>query len=141
MKQLLIIFALFIISTYFSCAILPKKSPNSYMEAGKKYYDKKDYVKAYKNYSRAIKLNPNLYTAYWERATAEIAMDSLEKAIDDISVYIESTPSQELLQKAYFQRALILDKRGYKSDACDDLNRACELTHNKSCDLYRLKCK
>src|SRR3972149_8817276 len=76
------IFAFFILSP--SCSILPKKSPGKYLESGKKYFEKKDYTKAYKNYSKAIELNPVFYSAYWERAIVEIKMDSLEKAIDDM---------------------------------------------------------
>lgn len=142
MKLFFSLIVILCMCSYFACSIIPKKSPESYMEAGKKCYDKKDYVKAYKNYSRAIKLNSGLFQAYWERSQAEIGMDSLERAIDDIGVYIGLTTDQKILQTAYYQRGVILEKRGYKSDACDDWKTACEnLNLNKGCDMYRLKCK
>lgn len=120
------------------------KSPDSYIEAGRKYYEKKDYVKSYRNYCRAIKLNPILYQAYWERANVEIKMDSLEKAIDDMTSYIESSPERVLLEKAYIQRAGILSKMGYKREACDDWDSVCVMNLNSSpyaCQQYRLNCK
>jgi len=147
MKQLLILLLLFGMTTYISCSILKKKSPESYMESAKKYYDKKDYPKAYKNYTRAIKLNPILYQAYWERANVEVAIgDSLNKelAIDDITKYIESNPEKKILAKAYNKRAELELKFGYKSDACSDWLDACNLNQDNapySCEQYRLYCK
>lgn len=118
------------------------KSPDSYIEAGRKCYEKKDYKRSYKFYTRAIKLNPTLYQAYWERANVEIAMDSLERAIDDITMYIESNPERLYLAKAYNQRAEVMYKLGYKSDACLDWDSACQLNvNNAPCEQYRLKCK
>lgn len=132
----------YVIFLFISVAPSCPKSPDSYIEAGRKYYEKKDYVKSYRNYCHAIKLNPTFYQAYWERANVEIKMDSLEKAIDDMTVYIESSPERVLLEKAYNQRAGILFKAGYKSDACNDWNLACELNQsNAPCDQYRLHCK
>lgn len=139
MKQLFVLLSIFFITVYASCAI--KKSPESYMESAQYYFVKKDYPKAYRNYSRAIKLNPNLYEAYLDRANVEIAMDSSEKAIDDMTVYINSNPEREKLQKAYFQRAIIEEKLGYKSEMCIDIEDACNLNYNKACDIYRIKCK
>lgn len=131
-----------------SCAIFPKKSPESYIESGKRYVDKKDYPKAYRSYTRAIKLNHDLFIAYWERANVEIKMDSLEKAIDDMGVYIEymrtksGDADKKLLEKAYMQRADIMLKKGYKADACSDFNDACQLNiSNYPCEQVRLHCK
>lgn len=71
-----------------SCSAIIKKTPEKYMELGKKNAEKNDYKKARKNYSRAIEVNAFLYPAYWERAMVEIKMDSLEIAIDDMNMYI-----------------------------------------------------
>lgn len=140
------VFAFFILSP--SCAILPKKSPEKFLKDGKDYSVKKNYKKAYKSYTKAIEGNRELYVAYWERALVEIKMDSFELAIDDMGMYIESMRVKEsvedrtLLSNALMQRATIMFKKGYKSDACDDLNSACELSiHPKACDNYRINCK
>ena len=118
------------------------------MQTAKDYFDKKDYPKAYKYYTRAIKLNPNLYQAYWERSSVEIKLDSSEKSIDDMGIYIESMrgksndADKKLLEKAFMQRADIMFKKGYKSDACADWSDACNLNiSNYTCNLYRLNCK
>lgn len=131
-----------------SCSIFKKQTPKSYMESAKKYSDKKDYKKALRSYTKAIELDRSYFIAYWERSLVEIKMDSLEKAIDDMGIYIESMKVKEsevdrkLLSNALMQRADILFKKGYKSDACDDLNLACELSvYPKACDNLRIYCK
>lgn len=139
-----IISFLFITITLFvpSCSIIIKKSPQKFLEIGKKYFDKKDYKKSYNNYTKAIESNPNLFVAYWERALVDIKMDSLEKAIDDLTVYIESNPNRVNLAKAYNQRAEVMFKAGYKADGCSDLWSGCELNEsNVPCEQFRLKCK
>lgn len=138
-KIAILIFTLSIVMA--SCSLLHKKTPEDYVESAKKYYDKKDYIKSYKQYSKAISLNAFFYPAYWGRANAEIALDSLERAIDDMSMYIGNISDQKILQEAYYRRGIIMDKQGYKSDACDDFKNSCNLNFNKACDIYRLKCK
>lgn len=125
-----------------SCSVLIKKTPEKYMELGKNNVDKKDYKKAHKNYSKAIDGNSSLFIAYWERGLVDIKMDSLENAIDDIGMYIESNPNRAALSRAYNQRGDVLFKLGYKSDACDDWSNSCNLNEdNAPCQKIRLKCK
>lgn len=140
------VFAFFILCP--SCGILPKKSPEKFLETGKEYSVKKNYKKAYKNYTKAIEGNRSLFIAYWERALVEIKMDSLERAIDDMGMYIESLRVKEgindkkLLESALMQRATIMLKKGYKADACGDWEDACNLNiSNSPCEQFRLKCK
>ena len=140
------VFAFFVLSP--SCAILPKKSPEKFLEIGKEYSAKNNYKKAYKNYTNAIEGNRTLYIAYWERSLVEIKMDSLELAIDDMGMYIESMRVKEseadrkLLEKALMQRAEIMVKKGYKAECCADLEDACELNiSNTPCEKFRLNCK
>lgn len=135
-------------SLILSCSVFKKKTPERYMKMAQKCIDKKDYSKARKNYSRAIYLDGSYFLAYRERALVEIKMDSLERAIDDLGVYIESIRMKEsmedkkLLEKALLQRAQIMLKCGYKSDACSDWTDACELNiSNAPCEEYRLNCK
>lgn len=134
-----------------ACSVFIKKSPESYITSATKYTDKKDYTKALKNYTKAIELNPTTYQTYLDRANIEILIgDSLNKehAIDDLGIYInsnESNPqSKELLSKAYFKRADIMLKLGYKSDACSDW-KECENLNTKestqASNNLRLYCK
>lgn len=125
-----------------SCSVLIKKSPEKFMELGKKNADKKDYKKAHKNYSKAIAGNRSLFVAYWERGLVDIKMDSLENAIDDIGMYIESNPDRTMLARAYNERADVLFRAGYKSDACSDWENSCQIGFGVSpCEKLRLKCK
>lgn len=119
-----------------SCAVSPEK----YYYIGRQYSEKKEYLKAYKCYTRSIKLKATSQ-AYWERANAGIKIDSLENSIDDFTMFIGLSKNVDSLQTAFYQRANLEYKGGYKSDACDDWDNACELNLNKACDVYREKCK
>jgi len=119
----------------------PTKSAQGNYSDGKYYFDKKEYVKAYLYYTRSIKLNPDYSQAYWERATTGMKIDSVENTIDDLTKFISISKNADSLRNAYFMRATAEDKGGYKSDACDDFEVACELNLNKACDIYREKCK
>lgn len=145
MKPAIATLSIFAVLMYFACSALPKRSPENFMEMGKRYYEKKNYEKAYKNYTRAIKLNPILSDAYLQRANVEIAIgDSLnrEKAIDDLTVYIEATQERTALSKALNKRAQLMYNLGYKADACQDWTASCQLNIVDSpCEKYRLHCK
>lgn len=134
-----------------SSCFLHKKTADDYIVSAKKYSDKKDYSRALRSYSKAIELNSYLYETYFDRASIEILIgDSLnkERAIDDLGVYInanEADPKdKESLSKAYFKRADMMIKLGYKSDACDDWRKARDLNqsnYSSVCEQIRLKCK
>lgn len=131
-----------IVMFFPSCSVLIKKTPEKYMEIGKKNVDKKDYKKAHKNYSKAIDANRSLFVAYWERGLVDIKMDSLENAIDDIGMYIESGPDRTMLARAYSERGDVLFKAGYKVDACEDWTNSCQIGFGPApCEKLRLKCK
>jgi tetratricopeptide (TPR) repeat protein len=141
-------FFIILLGIVLSSCFLNKKTTGDYMASAKKSSDKQDYKKAYKNYSKAIDLDRAYFIAYWERALVEIKMDSLEKAIDDMGMYIESMRVKEsdadrkLLSSALMKRATIMKKRGYKADACSDWDDACQLNQSPApCDSLRFKCK
>lgn len=125
-----------------SCSSIIKRTPEKHMEIGKRFSEKENYKKAYKSYTRAINGNRSLFIAYWERGLVDVKLDSMENAIDDIGMYIESHPDTISLSKAYNERGDALFRMGYKSDACDDWSNSCNLgRENSSCQKFRLKCK
>lgn len=141
MKNIIYISIIFI-TGFITLAPSCSKTPEHYFDAGKRMYEKEEYIKAYRLYTRAIKLNPSFDEAYWERAITGIKIDSAERSIDDFTSYIELQSKAEKLYKAYFQRANLMFKRGYKSDACFDWETACNLNQgNAPCDAYRINCK
>lgn len=127
-----------------SCSILGKKSPEKNMAIGNDYYDKKNYAKAYKSYTKAIDGNQFCARAYWERATVGALIDSSEKSIDDWGMFIAFSKNADSLCTAYYNRGNLMFKQGYKSDACDDWKTSGDLngkSSNKSSEQYRLHCK
>ena len=50
------------------------KDANAYLSSGNEYYNKRQYERAIKDYSKAIQLNPNSATAYFNRGNAYQAL-------------------------------------------------------------------
>jgi tetratricopeptide (TPR) repeat protein len=113
------------------------KSAKEYFELGEKQYEKKEYFKAISEYTRAIELDDKYFSAYWKRGLCKVAINSPGVAIKDFDKAIEISPSGEL----YYERANAKMKLNDKNGACLDYQIACDLMHNRSCDLLRINCK
>jgi tetratricopeptide (TPR) repeat protein len=121
----------------------PSKSAMGNFYDARKYAEKKEYAKAYRCYSRALKLEPNFTQALFEKAGIDVLMDSTENAINDYTAFIDRTKNTDSLCTAYFLRGNVMKKAGYP-DACDDWQTSCELNgkmSNQACEKYRVNCK
>jgi tetratricopeptide (TPR) repeat protein len=122
----------------------PSKSALGNLSDARKCAAKKDYVKAYRFYARAVKLEPTFREALYEKAGIEFLMDSTEKAIDDYTAFLGLSSNPDSLCTAYFLRGNAMIKAGYKADACEDWNTARDLNQkmsNQASEKYRLNCK
>lgn len=147
MKEFLKIIAIYVAPFVLISILAPscpsKSAQGNYYDA-KKFVAKKDYVKAYRCYARVLKIDPNFTPAIFEKAALDVLMDSTEKAIDDYSSFIGLTKNTDSLCTAYFLRGNVMLKGGYKADACQDWETACDLNQkmsNQACEKYRLNCK
>jgi len=135
---LLIILSL-LISLAPSC---PEKTPEHYCELGQRMSASGAYDDAVRYYTAAILKKPGYKEALTGRAAAWEQLDSLTRAIADYRTLVDME-RESVEQKSLF--VLLLANTYYlnlqDSLACVNWKLACELNHNKACDLYRNKCR
>ena len=68
---------------------------------GSVYYIMKDYNSAVQEYTNAINLNPNLETAYVNRAYAYYYLQQLKNSLDDVKFALKLNPANNDAQKLY----------------------------------------
>ena len=113
-----------------------KKDAQYYFRRAEMEREKGEFKSAYKDYSKAISLNEIFLDAWQKRGLLKMDMDSAQSAVNDFDKAIQITPSGEL----YYWRASAKIKSNDSTGACNDYQSACDLGHNRSCDLYR-ECK
>jgi tetratricopeptide (TPR) repeat protein len=89
-----------------------------------------DYSKAVSDYTEAIRLEPNLSSAYWERGNAYYyGLKQYSKAVSDYTETIRLWSSNAMFNVAliYESRASAYDKLGKSSLAAQDRKKAQEL--------------
>lgn len=118
------------------------KSAEYYVNYGKHCMSEGDHIEAQRSFTRAIKLQPSYFEAFTERAKAWEASDSLVRAIADYDSLL-SFKGLTVDQTAglLFNRANMHYLLSDDVNACRDWRKACELNHNKACDLIRKRCK
>ena len=93
----------------------------------------KDYSKAIEHYSNAIKLNPQMVSAYNNRGAAYSERSENDRAIEDLNKAIELTPDDA---DTYNNRGVAYYRKGEVDWAIEDLNRAIELTPELALAYY-----
>lgn len=85
---------------------------------------------AISDYSKAIQIDPNAYSAYFQRAILYRSIGNYQKALADFNRSIEINSNDPLLyiNRAYLKRDDLNDNDG----ACTDLRKAQELGYRMS---------
>jgi tetratricopeptide (TPR) repeat protein len=105
-----------------------------YYNSGNDAADKGNYEEAVKNYSEAIRLEPNYANAYFNRGDAYDEIGEYDKAIADYSEVIRIEKSAD----AYLNRGVVFNKKGENDRAIVDLTEAIRLDPNCA-NAYRLR--
>ena len=84
-----------------------------------------EYGKAIADYNKAIELDPNHASAYYNRGCAYGEIGAYDKAVADYNKAIELNPNDSW---AYYNRGLAHSKRGEVSKAVSDLVKCIELS-------------
>ena len=98
MKQLFTILAFTFLTASFG------QTADEYLKSGIEKHNSKDYERAIKDYSKAIKLNKNLKDGYYNRGVCELALNDIKSAKKDFDKTIELDPQ---FAKAFYSRATV----------------------------------
>lgn len=124
-----------------SCPKQPRTAED-YFIYGKAYMGQNDFIEAQKWFSKAIKEKPRYYEAYVERIKAWEQTDSLYNAIRDYdTLLIFKNLTVDKAAELNFLKANEYYLLSEDTLACHGWKKACELNHNKACDLIRKRCK
>ena len=134
MKQIIVLSIVALVTNFTTGA---DKTAKEYFQKAEKQQFDKDLKGAYKNYSKAIQLDTNYFEAYFRRAVLKTKMDSFVSAIKDYDRCLKINKTGE----TYYRRANIKWTLKDSVGACVDWTNACDLIHNKSCDLKRGHCR
>lgn len=100
--------------------------------------DIEDYKGAIKDFSVAIKLNPNDADIFVYRGNAKAYLKEYKSAIDDFNKAIEINVNHG---EAYYYRGISKCILGLKEDGCWDLNRSLDLDIKEAAEMKRKLCK
>ncbi len=89
------------------------------------------------DYSKVIRLNPNLPFVYYNRANVKLSLKQFHRAIDDYSMAIKIEPE---MAEAYYNRALTLLYLDEIELACKDLSKAGELGITEAYNVIKRYC-
>ena len=102
----------------------------AYYNRGVAYEQKDNYERAIEDFSKAIKLSPDLYEAYHNRGIVYGETGNYERAIKDFSKAIDLEPD---LAEAYYNRGQAYGQKGNHEHAIEDYTKTIELNP----DLYK----
>lgn len=119
---------------YFYIFMTPNNSASAilYTNRGNDYEFIGDYNQALVNYTKALKINPNIEGVYCNRGLVYAAMGNLPQAIADYDKAIEINPNDE---DAYNNRGLAYKNKEDFIHAISDFNKALEINPN-SAQIY-----
>lgn len=130
---------LLLLLLFSSCAIHP---PEYYYGKGRVASANTDYLVAIKNFTKAIDKKHNYIEAYYERANASLAIDSIDNVIKDYDTLLV------FIKENQIKRGELLYMRGNAfyliskdSLACASWRQSKDLNYYKAWDAIRKYCK
>lgn len=91
---------------------------------GNAYDDQDQPDLALKDFDEAIRLDPRLAEAYYNRAFVLYRLGRVQEALADLDKVVQLAPN---LPSAYYNRSVVLESLGHKSRAIADLQQALSL--------------
>lgn len=141
MRLIGIIFFLWVIVfslMQFSCA---SKDPLYYYNEGRKQQMSTNSLEALKLLNRAIKLKPDFYDAYYQKAEVYLSLDSIESAIKNYDICLSLTKEQDKIGELFFLKGNAFYLNSQDSLACKNWKLAQDLNYLKADDRIRKHCK
>ncbi|WP_345263887.1 tetratricopeptide repeat protein [Nibrella viscosa] len=105
---------------------------------GVAYFDLKEYANAQLDYEQAIKLKPNFYRPYYNRALLRTAQSDNDAALKDYSEAIRLAPdtSRSVSAEIYLNRGQLFAAQQQTLAALNDFTKAIELNPRNALALY-----
>jgi tetratricopeptide (TPR) repeat protein len=100
---------------------------------GVAHFELKEYANAGLDYEQAIKLKPDYYRPYYNRALLRTAQNDLSGALADYSTAIRLAPDSA---ETYLNRGQLFAAQNQPQPALTDFNRAIQLAPNNALALY-----
>jgi len=103
------------------------QSAQEYLDAAREKHNVKDYKGALKDYGKAIKSDPGLANAYYNRGTVQLVNGALEDALADFGKAISL---DKAFTHAHYSRATVYVTQENYEASLSDLNKAIEINEN-----------
>ncbi|GAA4459970.1 hypothetical protein GCM10023189_34390 [Nibrella saemangeumensis] len=105
---------------------------------GVAYFELKEYANAQLDYEQAIKLKPDFYRPYYNRALLRTAQSNTDAALKDYSEAIRLAPdtSRAVGAEIYLNRGQVFAAQQQTLAALNDFNKAIELNPRNALALY-----
>ncbi|MDO8281352.1 MAG: tetratricopeptide repeat protein [Thermodesulfovibrionia bacterium] len=108
----------------YQIKLFPDRVPIAYLNRGVVYWERKEFVKAIDDYSKAIEIDPRHAKAYSNRGSAYESMDKLDLAVKDFTKAVEVDPG---LSGVYSNRGNVFMKMKRYDDAVRDYDKAIDI--------------
>ena len=102
-------------------------------DSGLAYLNKKEYAKAISDFTKAIEINPNYTSAYYNRGLGYASLKDYTEAISDFTKAIEIEPDNIEL---YCNRGLVYSRQNNLVQAISDFTKAIEIAPNDAKVYY-----
>ena len=119
---------------YYTESLRVKNDSEAYQNLGVCYMKKKDYKKAYSNFTKAMMLNPNKYTIYNNLGAVLEKVGNYDSAIQMLGIGVKLNPNNVI---GFYNLGIALDKKGDLVSAIKIYEKAVELKHSKSDEIKK----
>ncbi len=122
-KSLIILFSLVLLTT----DVLNAQSTDALIRQGNRYYNKQKYDESLANYEKALKKSPENADAHFNQGDALYRKNDFEKAASSYDDVLQSKGSEELRQKAYYNKGVAMVKQKKIEESIDAWKNALRL--------------
>jgi len=124
------------LQTQISSQPVPKqpttKNADDYLNQGNYFWYGKEWESAIREYTEAIRLNPNLEVAYERRAISYRNLENYDKAIEDYTQIINRSTNNNWQWYAYYHRGAVYEKKGNYDNAIADYTQSIKINPDQS---------
>lgn len=113
-------------------------NPDAFVTRGAAYFELKEYANAKLDYEQALKLKPDFYRPYYNRALLKTSQGDIQGALQDYSEAIRLAPdtAKTATSDTYLNRGQLFALQGQTQSALTDFDQAVKLNPRNGLALY-----